>query len=72
METEAKIQKGMEEMSYGRTTFIIANRISSVKNADQIFILSRGKIIERGQHQELLEKEGVYYRIYREQLGQAD
>lgn len=72
METEAKIQKGMEEMSYGRTTFIIANRISSVKNADQIFILSRGKIIERGQHQELLEKEGAYYRIYREQLGQAD
>lgn len=72
METEAKIQKGMEEMSYGRTTFIIANRISSVKNADQIFILSRGKIIERGQHQDLLENQGAYYRIYREQLGQAD
>lgn len=72
METEAKIQRGMEDISFGRTSFIIANRISSVKNADQIFILSRGKIIERGQHEELLARKGAYYRIYREQLGQAE
>ena len=71
METEAKIQRGMEDISFNRTSFIIANRISSVKNADQIFILSRGKIIEQGQHEELLERKGAYYRIYREQLGQA-
>lgn len=72
METEAKIQKGMEDISFERTSFIIANRISSVKNADQIFILSRGEIIERGKHQELIDRKGAYYRIYREQLGQAD
>lgn len=72
METEAKIQRGMEDISRERTTFIIANRISSVKNADQIFILSKGKIIERGQHKELIDKQGAYYRIYREQLGRAE
>lgn len=72
METEAKIQRGMEDISFNRTSFIIANRISSVKNADQIFILSRGKIIERGKHEELLNRQGAYYRIYREQLGQAE
>lgn len=72
METEAKIQRGMQDISRERTTFIIANRISSVKNADQIFILSKGRIIERGQHKDLLEQEGAYYRIYREQLGQAE
>lgn len=72
METEAKIQRGMEDISFERTSFTIANRISSVKNADQIFILSRGKIIERGKHEELLDNKGAYYRIYREQLGQAE
>lgn len=71
METEARIQKGMEDISRERTTFIIANRISSIKNADQILILSKGKIIERGQHEELLAKKGAYYRIYREQLGRT-
>lgn len=72
METEVKIQKGMEDISQKRTTFIIANRISSVKNADQILIISRGKIIEQGNHEELLAKEGAYYRIYEEQLGQTE
>lgn len=72
METEAKIQKGMQNLSRERTTFIIANRISSVKNADKILLLSRGEIIEEGRHEELLEKEGIYYRIYKEQLGRAE
>lgn len=72
METEAKIQKGMQDLSRERTTFIIANRISSVKNADKILLLSRGEIIEEGRHEELLEKEGIYYRIYKEQLGRAE
>src|SRR5690625_1236226 len=72
METEARIQKGMEEISRERTTFIIANRLSSVKNADLILILAGSEIIERGQHEALLEKQGAYYRIYEDQLGQAD
>ncbi|EUJ58816.1 putative ABC transporter ATP-binding protein [Listeria fleischmannii FSL S10-1203] len=51
------------------TTFIIAHRISSVKDADEILILSHGEIIERGNHEELLKKQGYYYEIYHKQLG---
>ncbi|SFH51040.1 ABC transporter ATP-binding protein [Pisciglobus halotolerans] len=72
METEVKIQKGMKDVSRDTTTFIIANRISSVKNADQILIMSKGEIIERGQHEELLARKGSYYDIYQEQLGQSE
>lgn len=72
METEARIQRGMQDVSRERTSFIIANRISSVKNADQILILSKGRVIERGQHEDLLAKKGAYYRIYKDQLGQAE
>lgn len=72
METEARIQKGMQNLSRKKTTFIIANRISSVKNADHILLLSKGKILEQGKHEELLDNEGIYYRIYKEQLGQAE
>lgn len=72
METEVKIQEGLGELMEGKTTFIIANRISSVKTADEIIILSKGKIIERGNHASLLDKKGNYYRIYQEQLGQSD
>ncbi|MFL2104934.1 ABC transporter ATP-binding protein [Desemzia sp. FAM 23991] len=72
METEVKIQEGMKNVSFAKTTFIIANRISSVKNADEIIILSKGKIIERGKHQELLQKQGAYYDIYKEQLGRSE
>ena len=55
-----------------KTTFIIANRISSVKTADEIIIMSKGEIIERGNHASLLDKKGYYYRIYQKQLGQSD
>lgn len=72
METEVKIQKGLKENENRKTTVIIANRISSVKNADQILILSKGEIIERGTHTQLLEKGGAYKQIYEEQLGQAE
>lgn len=72
METEVKIQEGMKNVSYAKTTFIIANRISSVKNADEIIILSKGKIVERGKHQNLLQKQGAYYDIYKEQLGRSE
>ncbi|GAA0364701.1 ABC transporter ATP-binding protein [Alkalibacterium iburiense] len=71
METEVKIQEGMKEVSQQKTTFIIANRISSIKHADQILVLSKGNILEQGKHQELLIKGGAYYQIYKEQLGQS-
>ncbi|MER2174249.1 MAG: ABC transporter ATP-binding protein [Carnobacterium sp.] len=72
METEVKIQQGLGELMKEKTTFIIANRISSVKSADEIIILSKGEIIERGNHASLLDKKGYYYRIYQKQLGQSD
>mgnify|MGYP004716921343 CR=1 FL=1 len=65
MQTEVKIQKAFKEVMKGRTTFIIAHRISSVKHADEILVLDDGEITERGTHEELLrQKQGIYRRIY--------
>ncbi|MFC0301568.1 ABC transporter ATP-binding protein [Virgibacillus soli] len=65
METEFKIQKALKEVMTDRTTFIIAHRISSLKHADEIIVLDEGKIIERGTHDELLQINGTYERIYK-------
>lgn len=62
--TEAIIQKGMDALMNGRTTFVIAHRLSTVKNADVIIVLDHGRIIERGNHQELIEQKGQYYQLY--------
>jgi ATP-binding cassette, subfamily B, multidrug efflux pump len=64
METEFKIQKALKEVMDGRTTFIIAHRISSLKHADEILVLENGRIIERGTHETLVKNEGLYQRIY--------
>src|SRR5690606_7899566 len=65
METEFQIQKALKEVMKGRTSFIIAHRISSLKHADEILVIENGKVIERGTHDELLRKEnGAYKRIY--------
>lgn len=64
METEFKIQGALKEVMDGRTTFIIAHRISSLKHADEILVFEEGKIVERGTHEELLGNEGPYQRIY--------
>ncbi|APC48779.1 ATP-binding cassette domain-containing protein [Virgibacillus halodenitrificans] len=64
METEFKIQKALKEVMKGRTSFIIAHRISSLKHADEIIVLEDGKIVERGTHDILLNNEGPYQRIY--------
>lgn len=62
--TERLIQKGMDSLMKGRTTFVIAHRLSTVQNADYIMVLDHGRIIERGKHQELLELKGKYYQLY--------
>src|SRR5690606_5510068 len=68
-ETEAIIQEAMDVLKKGRTTFIIAHRLSTIKNADQILVLDRGTIVERGNHDELMEKRGKYYQMYQLQQG---
>ncbi|WP_045515451.1 ABC transporter ATP-binding protein [Neobacillus niacini] len=64
METEVNIQKALKEVMQGRTTFIIAHRISSLKHADEILVLENGRIVERGKHEELIDNNGPYHRIY--------
>jgi ATP-binding cassette subfamily B protein len=66
--TEALIQKGMENLMQGRTSFIIAHRLSTIKRADRILVIKEGAIIEDGNHPELLRKGGHYYRLYTSQF----
>ncbi|TGY66714.1 ABC transporter ATP-binding protein [Dubosiella muris] len=62
--TEKLIEKGMDALMEGRTVFVIAHRLSTIRNADVIIVLDHGQIVERGSHDELLEKQGMYYQLY--------
>jgi ATP-binding cassette, subfamily B, multidrug efflux pump len=68
-ETEAIIQDALEVLKKGRTTFIIAHRLSTIKSADQILVLDKGEIVERGNHEELMKLGGRYYQMYQLQQG---
>lgn len=62
--TEKIVQEGMDKLMKGRTTFVIAHRLSTVRNSDCIIVLEKGRVIERGPHDELIEKQGKYYQLY--------
>jgi len=69
METEAEIQKELHSIGHNQTVFIIAHRISSIKDADLILVLDHGRIIESGNHEELMRKKGYYYTVFNHQYG---
>lgn len=69
--TELQIQEAFETMMKGRTTFIVAHRLSTIKNADMILVMDKGHILEQGTHQELLEKQGYYYNLHNSQFNLA-
>ena len=62
--TEQLIQKGMDALMASRTTFVIAHRLSTIRNSKAIIVLEHGQIIERGTHEQLMEKKGRYYQLY--------
>ena len=62
--TETLIERGMDQLMEGRTVFVIAHRLSTVRNADVILVLEHGRVVERGSHEELLRQRGEYYQLY--------
>ncbi len=70
-ETEAAIQRSLERIAVGRTTILIAHRLSTVRNADCIHVLSAGRVVEAGTHEELLEHDGIYAALWRVQTGEV-
>jgi ATP-binding cassette, subfamily B, bacterial len=68
-ETEAAIQKSLEQITVNRTTIAIAHRLSTVRNADCIYVMDRGRIVEQGRHEDLLKQEGIYASLWRVQTG---
>jgi len=70
--TERLIQKAFDALLQSRTSFVIAHRLSTIRNADMILVLKDGQIIERGKHDELLNKQGFYYDLYMSQFKKQE
>ncbi|RME24206.1 MAG: ATP-binding cassette domain-containing protein, partial [Candidatus Zixiibacteriota bacterium] len=63
-ESEMLVQEAIDRLMHGRTVLVIAHRLSTIKNADRILVLQEGRIVERGSHTQLLERDGLYHRLY--------
>ena len=70
--TEVLIQQSLDELCKGRTTLVVAHRLSTIRNADEIAVVTKGKITERGTHEELMELNGVYSELYKLQFRDSD
>ncbi|HKL13897.1 MAG TPA: ATP-binding cassette domain-containing protein, partial [Halanaerobiales bacterium] len=71
LKSESLIQEALERLIEDRTTFVIAHRLSTVINADKIIVLEEGEIVEKGKHEDLIQKEGYYYNLYKSQFAQG-
>jgi ATP-binding cassette subfamily B protein len=71
-ETEKEIQKALDNLVQGRTTIAIAHRLSTLRKADRLVVMDRGQVVEVGPHEELMAKQGHYWRLYEAQLRQVD
>lgn len=71
-QTEQEIQKSLDNLMKNRATLIIAHRLSTIKNVDRILVLNNGKIVEEGNHESLLNKKGLYYKLYQQQCGKVE
>lgn len=69
--TEQRVQQAFDKMMQGRTTFIVAHRLSTIENADIILVMNKGNVIEQGTHKELLQKKGFYYNLYNSQFAES-
>lgn len=69
--TELRVQKGFETLMKGRTSFIVAHRLSTIQNANRILVMKEGKIVEQGKHQDLLSQKGFYYQLYNSQFSSS-
>ena len=70
--TEIKIQQAFNNLMEGRTSFIVAHRLSTIQSADKILVMNKGNIIEQGNHEELLAKKGFYYHLYNSQFAKVN
>ena len=66
--TELKIQQAFEKLMQNKTSFIVAHRLSTIKNADVILVMNKGNVIEKGTHEQLIEKGGFYFNLYNSQF----
>jgi ATP-binding cassette subfamily B protein len=71
-ESEAVVKRNIDRLLEGRTAFVVAHRLSTIRNADVIVVLERGRLVEKGTHDELLDRRGVYFYLYSQQLSPAD
>ncbi|MFM2432704.1 MAG: hypothetical protein RLZZ511_3918, partial [Cyanobacteriota bacterium] len=69
--SERLVQKALDELSRDRTVLVIAHRLSTIQNADQIAVFDRGQVVEIGKHEELLQQDGLYTRLYKMQFGES-